>query len=398
MIIKKKLVHYILSGVGTFALVAGMVSPVALASLTVNINGNGADSGNDAAIQLNQQTTIVQQNDVDITNDLHSQANTGNNTVSENVGDAHITTGDITDNVAVKNTVGANVATGTLCGGCANGDLTIGIEKNGAASDSAVSVSSTTGNAVYQTNNGKVTNDVKTDLNTGYNSSKKNVGDSYITTGDIKANTALDTTYGYNKYAGIKGTSGLDGTITVKGNGAYADVDVSIALDHLNEFLQSNDFWIVNNIYEKHNTGDNDCKKNVGDCHITTGDISSEADVDNQGGENGIGGTEDPDVDDKDPDPKDPKDPNGGTDTPDEKTIIDKIIDKLIPDVEAAVSEESTDDEVLGAAQLPMTGIGAMPTVLWKEILLAMYAVAAGLYLRHLFGRLERRYSTNVRV
>lgn len=386
---KNTLVRYAVTGIGTFAVFVGSVSPSALASLTVNINGNGATSENNTSIEISQQTAVVQQNGAQIKNDINSEANTGKNTVAENVGDAHIKTGDITNNVNVQNTAGSNIATGTFCAGCPNGELAIGIEGNGASSTSSVAVASKTNNAAYQTNNGSIINDVQTKLNTGYNTSKKNVGNSYIHTGGIVANVDLNNVYGTNAYVGNKGGTGFDGTITVKGNGAYANVDISVALEHLNEYLQSNEFWIFNKIDEKHNTGNNDCIKNVGDCHITTGGITSGVNVDNQGGENVIGGPKLPDLDDEDPD--------DDTDTPDE-SIIDKIIDKIIPDAIAAVTDDPADDSVLGATQLPLTGFGAMPTVLWREIALALFTVVTGLYLRHLFGRLERRYANKVRI
>lgn len=373
--------QYVIVGGLTLVLLLNHTFATASAALIVDINGNGTDSETDASIHLTNQNSITQDNSVSMETDVESEANTGGNTIAENVGDAHIITGDITAMSEVANSAGGNVVTEGSCGSC-GGEVIIGVEGNGADSTSAVDITLIHNQQLQQNNSGSILNDLFTDLNTGNNTSRGNVGDSHIASGDIESLIKLSNAYGINVAPAGWGGQGFDGNVTVSGNGANAHVNVSVTLEELKEYLQSNEFWIFNDIEEYKNTGGNECIENVGDCKITTGDITAGVEIDNQGGGNAIGGINLP------ADPDDPSSEEEEKDTVD--TIIEKIMDLLIPSVHAAVPSTENGNP-LGALQLPMTGFGAMPMVSWKEIALAVYVLILGVYLRKIVQTLQKR-------
>ncbi|HSX57960.1 MAG TPA: CHRD domain-containing protein [Candidatus Saccharimonadales bacterium] len=105
----------------TATIFLGSVAP-ALASTTVVISGNGADSNNRVNFTSRNTTTIRQTNNADISNNIHVISNTGGNTANKNTGgDVSIRTGNSNVDVNVSNRANSNVVFGF--GGSSSGNF-----------------------------------------------------------------------------------------------------------------------------------------------------------------------------------------------------------------------------------------------------------------------------------
>lgn len=373
-------------------------STSSLASFSVNISGNGNSSASGVALDINSNTSVNQGNSTDITNAVDQTANTGGNTVSKNGGSVDITTGSIDTSSDVTNSTGVNTASAGQCGSCEDPDqVGIDIYGNGAESNTAIQAGFTKNSIVNQNNSGSISNSTVIDANTGNNTASKNTnGGVNITTGPISGNSATTNQYGSN-YAAF-GSSAWDVAINVSGNGAHSNVSLDLAFEQNNSIDQSNQYNITNEENITLNTGGNDCENNTdGECSITTGGISFGTEITNEGGTNTVG---DPAEDDSPIGGIPDDDTNPTTDdstTDDEDTnpsdnplqeLINDVVKKIIPTANAA-----EDETVLGATELPITGFGSMPTVSWFEILLGVYLLAFGAYMRHLISVAQKRFN-----
>src|SRR3990167_9076109 len=85
-----------------------IIAPVVYATEYI-ISGNGEASVNEIITTVDQNTTVTQTNTAEVTNNIDIKANTGQNTVSDGVGDVQISTGDASTNLAVENNLNSSV-------------------------------------------------------------------------------------------------------------------------------------------------------------------------------------------------------------------------------------------------------------------------------------------------
>lgn len=203
--------------VGDIILPDGSVLSCCASDVNVANTGNGVDSTNTGTVTQNTTDNIYQFNTADIDNNLLLDANTGDNSTSDNTGGANsITTGD-TDvlaqvvNVANMNLVGGNwwlvivneagqwigkiigaPDDANMAGSSGiefiideNGEIVVTNSGNGDGSSNTGTVNSDNTSNIVQTNNANITNNVQLYANTGDNSASENTGgSSSITTGD----------------------------------------------------------------------------------------------------------------------------------------------------------------------------------------------------------------------
>jgi hypothetical protein len=81
-------------------------------AIELEISGNAADSQNTIQIQQGGSTNVNQSNQMDVTNNVDAQANTGGNTVG---GGGSVTTGDASVFVKIKNFFNINRAETECC-------------------------------------------------------------------------------------------------------------------------------------------------------------------------------------------------------------------------------------------------------------------------------------------
>jgi hypothetical protein len=270
------------TAIATGAVLLNALAPLALADTNIQISGNGAFSDSTANVNTSNNTTVTQNNNANISNDVDIHANTGNNDASFNTGGStSVSTGDANTAVRVDNAVNVNKATVNSC--CSN-DANVQISGNGAYSDNDVNLRSDNDVRLTQNNNANIRNDVDVHANTGDNNANFNTGgDVSINTGDANTVVGLRTLANANS-ASIGGGSGNHGTLSARilDNGAFSDNDINLNFDNDSRIRQDNRANIRNDVDVNANTGHNDANFNTGgDVDVVTGDANARVWVDN---------------------------------------------------------------------------------------------------------------------
>ena len=278
---KKKLI----TGIATGAILLNAFTPLAFASTTIEISGNGSSSDNTANVTTSTTTTVVQRNDANVSNNVDSNATTGGNDANDNTGgDVTIKTGNAKANVDVSTEVNANKADVNGCN-CDN-DANVLISGNGSNSDNDANLKTSNNVEVFQTNDAYVRNNVDTDAKTGGNDANRNTGgDVTIMTGNASTDVDVKTQANAN-IASVGGSNGGSSDISLKilGNGSKSDSDNDINLTSNQSvvLVQDNSAYVYNNVDADAKTGYNDANDNTGgDVTIDTGDANVNVDVDN---------------------------------------------------------------------------------------------------------------------
>ncbi len=279
--IKVKKEKLVLAASSVFIFIGIALVPQVLADELV-ISDNGANSTSEVHATVSSDTTVRQNNDANVLNDVKVKENTGNNSASENAGGStSVVTGDANSSTSVSNS--ANVSSVNLqnCNCASNGSVTI--IGNGAYSDNKVHVNSSAKTTVLVDQNARIRNNLSEDLITGKNKANDNTdGDVSISTGNIRSRTNL-----FNdllNFSDIKVAYGPlhDFLLKVLGNGAFSDNKVKAHFDNDNTVFVNNALDLINNLKHRYVTGENDANSNTGgDVNIATGDIDSEVNVKN---------------------------------------------------------------------------------------------------------------------
>lgn len=271
----------ILTGAATAALLTQTVLP-AFAATTITISGNGSNTDNTADVEIVRETTVVQNNTSDISNDINVDANTGDNQANDNTGgDVEVKTGDTDVDVKVANSANTNMA--ELNGCDCDQDAEVNISGNGTNSDNQVDLAVENTTEVFQENDASVDNNVDVDANTGNNDADDNTGgDVSVKTGNsdvqvdliTRANANLATKNGSNGGGSISALVMNNGSNT--DNGIDLEFVRSVLLDQVNTADVSNDVDVDSA------TGDNNAEDNTGgEVGIKTGNSDVEILVDN---------------------------------------------------------------------------------------------------------------------
>lgn len=156
--------------------------------ISAAITENGEDSKNSVSLYTSSQTIYSVENNLTISNIVSGTAVTGRNDLQGNLGDVHLTTGEIKVNEFINNSgvnltdvKGANSQTGT----------TIFISENGSGSVNTVSVFFDSSSSYFVNNDAKIASVSIWDLVTGQNHVIDNVGNINIETGDIVFNSVI---------------------------------------------------------------------------------------------------------------------------------------------------------------------------------------------------------------
>ena len=163
--------------------------------VAVSNQQTGADSNNQAGININNRTLIATQNQQTVINQINIDGNTGNNQANKNTGDVEIETGNIVSEISVQ-TLG-NISSIAGLGGCSicnqNYQLMVIHQQTGAGSENQTTIKIDKGTVIFQKNNQIVINKINGNLNTGENQANENTGDVTIHTGEIKLYTEILT-------------------------------------------------------------------------------------------------------------------------------------------------------------------------------------------------------------
>lgn len=274
----------IASAVATGALLLNSFVTPAFAATNIQISGNGSDSNNDAKLELQKTTSVVQNNTANISNKVDVKADTGGNSAEDNTGgDVKIKTGDSAVGVAVKNMLNSNSASVDCC---ANGDTDVEISGNGSDSDNDVDLDMKSSNGIFQDNDADVENKLNVDAKTGDNETDDNTGgDVEIETGDSEVSLGVLNMLNSN-FARIGGgdSEGSALSLWVLGNGADSDNEIDADIENENVVTQDNHANVSNDLDVDADTGYNGADDNTGgSVSIETGEAMVEALVANAG-------------------------------------------------------------------------------------------------------------------
>jgi len=157
----------IASAIATGVLLVNSVIP-AFAATTIDITGTGSSSVNSATIMQDQLTTVTQDNNASITNNVVITARTGANNISGNdQSNSLVVTGDALSRVALSNRANLNAADAEVQNSIETGRANI--NNNGFGSVSTAFFQMNDLNSLMQNNQTDLNNIVNIDQNTGFN-------------------------------------------------------------------------------------------------------------------------------------------------------------------------------------------------------------------------------------
>lgn len=146
------------------------------------ISGNGSNSTNDIDLTVSNGTDVTLIQEANIENNIYGVANTGRNTASDNSGDVTIHTGNIQGNVTIGNNTN-NSLVGVNGSGSFN--FSASISDNATDSINNINLSFSDNINIQKRDSSNIVNNLFWDVNTGDNSANGNLGDVFISTGDI---------------------------------------------------------------------------------------------------------------------------------------------------------------------------------------------------------------------
>ncbi len=288
-------------------------------------SGNGTNSNNDIVYTTDNDSTIIQQNDADIVNELALGSNTGGNSSSFNTGgDSTVDTGDANIIATLVTTANTNASGVYLAEFTIDenytGDIVIDIQppissadtsdtssanltnsENGTGSDNDIAYNITDTQYLFQSNDATVDNVLNLSAETGNNTTSYNTGgDSSIKTGDVNivanmlnlVNTNISGG-GEVLFATINILNDFVGDIILPDNyfasqnqaptnvlantdnGADSTNTIAYTDNNTDTIFQANDADLTNNVVVDATTGDNDVRMNTnGENSIETGNVN----------------------------------------------------------------------------------------------------------------------------
>lgn len=268
------------TAIATGSVLFQAVAPVALAANTVEISGNGAGSDNVASVTQTSSTTVNQSNTAYVTNNVESDADTGDNSANFNTGGSvTVDTGGVEVDATVTNNLNSNAAAVDCC---AAGDTDVLIEGNGSFSDTTAGVRTENTTTVNQGNYANVTNDIDVEAETGENDANSNTGDGdvVIRTGKATVNTDVTTSANSNvAEVGSNDDNDSDVSLRILDNGAGSDNVISAYLSNETTLNQNNTAYVTNEVEVDAETGENDANFNTGDGDVVIDTGNAELDV-----------------------------------------------------------------------------------------------------------------------
>ncbi|EKD62297.1 MAG: hypothetical protein ACD_52C00239G0001, partial [uncultured bacterium] len=285
----------------------------------VLIEGNGADTKNEAELEIEAEVELYQTNTAKIDNDVDANADSGSNKADRNTGgDVTVETGKASTFVDLATAANSNSA--RISGQGGTGSLTLKILDNGADSENEIELELEHEVLLTQANNADVNNDVDADANSGWNRAKRNTGGNVtVDTGDAKVDVEVDNMVNFN-WADVDCGCLFDVLAKVADNGADSENEIEAELEDELSVFQDNSCgarrgpqefglfrffpWfgrdkecVDNDIDAYAGSGDNRADRNTGesdgDPSVLTGGAEALIDVENTGGSNVYGAAPD---------------------------------------------------------------------------------------------------------
>jgi len=267
---------------------------------SVLVGGNGSRSDNTVNLNNGGSTRLTQDNTANVTNNVSTRENTGFNSANENTGgNTTVWSGDARSGVFLDTRANANVA--QVNGGNGGNETDVLLKGNGAYSDNAVNLNNGGSTRVRQNNSAYVTNNVDSNLTTGYNRANDNTGgDTTVQSGNARSLVGIDNMLNFNA-ANIDNGGWSNGDVFAKiaGNGAYSDNAINANFGGHQAVYQNNNADVTNNVHQGLKTGFNTASENTGpycwwSCGydpvtVWSGDAGSGVHVNNAANQNELG-------------------------------------------------------------------------------------------------------------
>jgi hypothetical protein len=261
-------------------------------------------------LELGNSTLVYQDNNANVRNNVDAKSSTGYNDANRNTGGpVEISTGNATTNVGVSTVANANWAQ-VGNGGGENGSVDLRIVGNGANSANAIALSLDPSTVLQQSNRAHVYNDVDASAKTGHNDANRNTGGPVsIETGDAKSMVTVENALNFN-WADIDCGCLSDIFAKISGNGYDSENNIAAELGASQIVAQDNcgtpmalelsiltnghhGCSVRNNVDSDAYTGKNDVNENTSSNHadpsVSTGNATSNAEVENTGNANAFG-------------------------------------------------------------------------------------------------------------
>ncbi len=253
-----------------FSVINLVFAPSVLA-LELNISGNGDGSESSASTVIETTTTVIQENNLNVDNNLSTDANTGGNSVSGNTNsDINIETGNITQSVTVENN--GNFSSVDIP--CCQESSEIEVVNNGSDSINSINLTQSNSTNVIVSQNVNISNTINGYANTGDNSANNNTqGSVLISSGNIKVSGGI-MNGPLNLSSITAGTGGFGILASINQNGANSDSKIYADFNNETNIFQLFHADIGNFVNWRLNTGGNEASENTGsDIDIKTGGI-----------------------------------------------------------------------------------------------------------------------------
>lgn len=283
MSMKKKITTNLGYSVAVMAsfVILGLGSVLAATGEATN-DTTGANSENEASIEVENKVKIENKNHTDVDNKAKAEANTGSNDALSNTGNGEIDTGDIDVALNIANILGIDDE--YLAGlGFDEWDIEVGNSHTGYNSKNEAEAEIENELKVKNKNHTDIDNKVCLKLNTGYNRANSNTGNGSVETGDISFSgdweNEVSNSWGIG--GGIDLPTGGDISASNSNTGANSENEAEVEIKNKVEVENKNHTDIDNNLYLNANTGKNTANYNTGNGTVETGDITGEVNFSN---------------------------------------------------------------------------------------------------------------------
>lgn len=243
-------------------------------SINLEISGNGASSDSVIEANVEQEVTVSQTNQGEITNQVTNELNTGNNQVNDNTSsDIQVQTGDVASQVDINNQVNVNNQTIDTC--CQASEINLSVVGNGSDAQNQISLASNQNVTSVASNSVVINNVIVTKANTGKNTINDNtVSQISLQTGDIHQESAITNVVNHTESDISTGQAGL--VVIIKKNGSGSVNQISVTTQNDVNQITYNMSAIKNILLNDLNTGKNTINGNTAEnIMLQTGDVFS---------------------------------------------------------------------------------------------------------------------------
>ncbi|MDP3882516.1 MAG: hypothetical protein Q8Q48_00465 [Candidatus Staskawiczbacteria bacterium] len=256
------------------------ISSVVDGAMSSAINDTtGADSENNAVVDVDTTVAATSVNTAEILNDIFSVMSSGGNIIDANTGPASLMTGDVASTTDVVNEFNSNETSVEFSAG--GPVLSADNGTTGADSTNNAAATATQAVGVTSSNTANVANVVSSTTTSGGNVIEANTGAVDAATGNASSSVLVDNgdTANTNTTNIVLGTGGASVSSSNDTTGAESENNATASLDLDVASVNTNDMSITNVVDTASYTGGNVVDSNTGPVDLATGDSDASASV-----------------------------------------------------------------------------------------------------------------------